>query len=130
MSLSQEQKAAIVKTDRVKHNISNKNLLLYVGLAAGAVILFAFLAGSPVAATTDEVPEDVKVAEQAYQETRKAHEAAKEMKAQAIILEMETGAAHCFSWKTLSYVKRNAGIEIATSIEDVEHTLCLSGDFR
>jgi hypothetical protein len=127
--MNQQQADQIVKASIAKHNISNKNLLLFVGVAAGLIILFSFIAGAPVAANT-EPPEEVRLAEQSYQETLKSHNTAKEMKAQAIILEMETGAANCFAWKTLAYAKYNAGMEISTPIQDVEHTLCLSSDFQ
>jgi hypothetical protein len=127
---NQDQDQAIVKASIQKFNISNKLLLPVVGVIAGSIIMFAFLAGSPIHATTDDIPKEVQMAEATYQTTLATHNLNKEIKAQAVIAEMESGAANCFAWKTLAYAKYNAGMEISTPIQDVEHTLCLAADFK
>jgi len=107
--------------------MKNLNRILigfFVGLGL-MVILLSILQSSPAAANA-EIPENVQLAEQLYQEATLTASLAEEAAVQANGAWMEAEVVRCLAWKSLAYDKWNAGMEISTPIQDVERTLCLA----
>jgi len=98
----------------------------FVGLGI-TVILLSILQSS--VASGSEIPKSVELAEQTYQETLLTKQLAATAKEKATAVWMEASVSECMAWKTLAYAKWEAGLELQTPIEEVEHTLCLAPGF-